>query len=108
MRSWELPSHSLERMITPNVIIQSLIGYSSLCHHHALADWFVPENMRWQLHTSTYPIGYLIEGMIEPSFMQLFERSIGWYPTGQKYSLELMFAKFATAKIAKDLNPLKV
>ena len=30
------------------------------------------------------------------------------YPTGQKYSLELMFAKFATAKIAKDLNPLKV
>ena len=30
------------------------------------------------------------------------------YPTGQKYSLELMFAKFATAKIAKDLNPLKI
>ena len=29
------------------------------------------------------------------------------YPTGQKYSLHLMFAKFATAKIAKDLNPLK-
>ena len=29
------------------------------------------------------------------------------YPTGQNYSLELMFAKFATAKIAKDLNPLK-
>ena len=29
------------------------------------------------------------------------------YPTGQKYSLELIFAKFATAKIAKDLNPLK-
>ena len=31
-----------------------------------------------------------------------------YYPTGQKYSLELMFAKFATAKIANDLNPLKV
>ena len=30
------------------------------------------------------------------------------YPTGQKYSLELMFAKFAIAKIAKDLNPLKI
>ena len=30
------------------------------------------------------------------------------YPTGQKFSLELMFAKFATAKIAKDLNPLKI
>ena len=30
------------------------------------------------------------------------------YPTGQKYSLELMFAKFATVKIAKDLNPLKI
>ena len=30
------------------------------------------------------------------------------YPTGLKYSLELMFAKFATAKIAKDLIPLKV
>ena len=30
------------------------------------------------------------------------------YPTGQKYSLGLMFAKFATAKIAKDLNPLKI
>ena len=29
------------------------------------------------------------------------------YPTGQNYSLELMFAKFATAKIANDLNPLK-
>ena len=30
------------------------------------------------------------------------------YPTGQKYSLELMFAKFATVKIAKDQNPLKI
>ena len=30
------------------------------------------------------------------------------YPTGQKYSLELIFAKFATAKIAKDLNLLKI
>ena len=30
------------------------------------------------------------------------------YPTGQKYTLELMFAKFATVKIAKDLNPLKI
>ena len=30
------------------------------------------------------------------------------YPTGQKYSLGLMFAKFATAKIGKDLNPLKI
>ena len=30
------------------------------------------------------------------------------YPTGQKYSLELMFAKFATAKIAKYLNPQKI
>ena len=30
------------------------------------------------------------------------------YPTGQKYSLELIFAKFATTKIANDLNPLKV
>ena len=29
------------------------------------------------------------------------------YPTGQKHSLELMFAKFATVKIAKDLNPTK-
>ena len=28
------------------------------------------------------------------------------YPAGQNYSLELMFAKFATAKIAKNLNPL--
>ena len=30
------------------------------------------------------------------------------YPTGQKYSFELMFAKFATTKIANDLNPLKI
>ena len=30
------------------------------------------------------------------------------YPTGQNHSLELMFAKFATAKIAKTLNPLKL
>ena len=30
------------------------------------------------------------------------------YPTGQKFSLELMFAKFAAVKIAKDLNPLKI
>ena len=29
------------------------------------------------------------------------------YPTGQNYSLELMFAKFATAKIANYLNQLK-
>ena len=29
------------------------------------------------------------------------------YPTGQKYSLELMFAKFTITKITKDLNPLK-
>ena len=28
------------------------------------------------------------------------------YPTGQKYSLELMFAKFATAKNQEKLNPL--
>ena len=35
-------------------------------------------------------------------------RNVVHYPTGQKYSLELMFAKFATAKIAKDLNPPKV
>ena len=28
------------------------------------------------------------------------------HPTGQKYSLELMSAKFATAEIAKDLDPL--
>ena len=30
------------------------------------------------------------------------------YPTGKNYSLELMFAKFATAKIAKNLNPLQL
>ena len=30
------------------------------------------------------------------------------WPTGKKYSLELMFAKFATVKIAKDLNSLKI
>ena len=30
------------------------------------------------------------------------------YPTGQNDSLELMFAKFATAKNRKKLNPLKV
>ena len=30
------------------------------------------------------------------------------YPTGQKYSLELMFANFRAVKIAKDLNPLKI
>ena len=30
------------------------------------------------------------------------------YPTAEKYSLELMFANFVTAKIAKDLNPLKI
>ena len=27
------------------------------------------------------------------------------YPTGQNYSLELMFAKFATAKNCEELNP---
>ena len=30
------------------------------------------------------------------------------YPTGQNDSLELMFAKFATAKNSQKLNPLKV
>ena len=30
------------------------------------------------------------------------------YPTEQKYSSELIFAKFATVKIAKDLYPLKI
>ena len=30
------------------------------------------------------------------------------YVAGQKYTLELIFAKFATTKIAKDLNPLKI
>ena len=30
------------------------------------------------------------------------------YTTGQKYSLELMFAKFATTKIANDLNLLRI
>ena len=30
------------------------------------------------------------------------------YLTGQNYSLELIFAKFATAKIAKHINPLKL
>ena len=30
------------------------------------------------------------------------------YPTGQKYSLELMLAKFATVKIANELIPLKI
>ena len=30
------------------------------------------------------------------------------YPTGQKHSLELMFAKCVTIKIGKDLIPLKV
>ena len=39
--------------------------------------------------------------------MKLF-KDYRYYPTGQNYSLELMFAKFATAKIAKDLNPLKI
>ena len=38
----------------------------------------------------------------------LYSGKLMAYPTGQKYSLELMFAKFATAEIAKDLNPLKV
>ena len=36
------------------------------------------------------------------------DRSLTIYPTGQKYSLELMFVKFATTKIAYDLNPLKI
>ena len=36
------------------------------------------------------------------------DANITIYPTGQKYSVELMFVKFATAKIAKDLNPLIV
>ena len=40
--------------------------------------------------------------------IQVDKTGIIAYPTGQKYSLELMFAKFATAKIAKDLNPLKI
>ena len=30
------------------------------------------------------------------------------YPTGQNDSLELMFAKFATAKNGEKLNPLEV
>ena len=30
------------------------------------------------------------------------------YPTGQNYSLELMFAKFAIAKNREKLNPLKL
>ena len=30
------------------------------------------------------------------------------YPTGQNFSLELMFAKFTTAKNREKLNPLKV
>ena len=30
------------------------------------------------------------------------------YPTGQNDLLELMFAKFATAKNCEKLNPLKV
>ena len=30
-----------------------------------------------------------------------FSNSLVSYPTGQNYSLELMFAKFAKAKIAK-------
>ena len=29
------------------------------------------------------------------------------YPTGQNYSLELMFATFATAKIAEKFKPTK-
>ena len=42
-------------------------------------------------------------------YMYLSRFSKVWlYPTGQKYSLELMFAKFATAKIVKDLNPKKI
>ena len=38
----------------------------------------------------------------------LLDASASLYPTGQKYSLELMFAKFATVKIAKDLTPQKI
>ena len=33
---------------------------------------------------------------------------IGAYPTGQNNSLQLMFAKFATAKNREKFNPLKV
>ena len=43
-----------------------------------------------------------------PRALVLLPKLTGIYPTGQSYSLELMFAKFATVKIAKDLNPLKI
>ena len=40
--------------------------------------------------------------------IQVDKTGIIAYPTGQKYSLELIFAKFVTAKIAKYLNPLNI
>ena len=35
------------------------------------------------------------------------QETVDFYPTGQNDSLELMFAKFATAKTREKLNPLK-
>ena len=40
------------------------------------------------------------------NYSYLFQSML--YPTGQKLLLDLMFAKFATAKNREKLNPLKV
>ena len=61
-------------------------------------------------------VHYLMSSIFIPKVAQgrpkstiQFDYFISYYPTGQNHSLELMFAKFATAnKIAKDLNPLKL
>ena len=46
----------------------------------------------------------------EHSVVNFESHPSGWncYPTGQNGSLELIFAKFATAKNCGRLNPLKV
>ena len=46
----------------------------------------------------------------EHSVVNFESHPSGWncYPTGQNGSLELIFAKFATAKNREKLNPLKV
>ena len=46
--------------------------------------------------------------LIELHSKYLNFKKVLYYPTGQNDSLELMFAKFATAKNREKLNPLKV
>ena len=50
----------------------------------------------------SHAVVFMEDQIFKEVFIKVFR-----YPAGQKYSLELLFAKFTTAKIAKDLNPLK-